>query len=127
MPTSELEAIYAHIDANLDDHIGRLQEWIRQPSISNTGEGLLECAKLTERYFQEIGCQHTEIYDPGITKWGARGNPLVFGRCDVGAPRTLILYMMYDTMPTYDPALWSSPPLAANIMPLLGFPKVLVG
>ncbi len=127
MPSQELQAIYDHIDRNLDDHIARLQEWIRQPSISNTGEGLLECAWLTERYFREIGCQHTEIYDPGITKWGAQGNPLVFGRCDVGAPRTLILYMMYDTMPTYDPALWRSHPLEANIVELPPFPRVIIG
>src|SRR5690349_3499088 len=121
MPAQPLDAIYAHIDSHLDEHIARLQEWIRQPSISNTGEGLWDCARLTEQYFGEIGCEHTEIYHPGVTKWGARGNPLVFGRCDVGAPKTLILYMMYDTMPTYDPALWSSPPLAANLIEMAPF------
>ena len=28
------DAVYAHIDANVDSHVAELQRWVRQPSIS---------------------------------------------------------------------------------------------
>ena len=63
----ELEDIYRHIDQNLDEHVVRVQEWIRQPSVSNTGEGIRECAEMTRGYFEELGCQKSEVVDVGVT------------------------------------------------------------
>jgi hypothetical protein len=36
--SQELKDIYAYIDENIDDHVLNLQNWIQQPSISNTGK-----------------------------------------------------------------------------------------
>ena len=44
--TGEHEAIYAHIDENLDAHLGNLQRWVRQPSISAQSVGITEMAEL---------------------------------------------------------------------------------
>ena len=75
----ELERIYKHIDEHLDEHVATLQEFVRQKSISHTGEGIRECARLVERYFKDLGCQETRIEEPGITKWGLEGDPAAAG------------------------------------------------
>lgn len=45
MADRQRQAIYDHIDAQLDEHIERLRTWIARPSISNTGEGIQQCAE----------------------------------------------------------------------------------
>ena len=44
----ELQKVYAHIDENIDAHVENLQKWIRQPSISNSGEGIPESAEMVK-------------------------------------------------------------------------------
>lgn len=41
---------------------------------------------------------------------------MVCAEYDAGAPHTILVYMMYDTMPTYDPALWVRPPVAGELI-----------
>jgi len=31
---------FDYIDAHIDEHVANLQSWVRQPSISNSGEGI---------------------------------------------------------------------------------------
>jgi acetylornithine deacetylase/succinyl-diaminopimelate desuccinylase-like protein len=127
--SAELENIYKHIDDHLNEHVASIQEFVRQPSISHTGEGIRECAKLVEKYFKELGCQETRIEEPGVTKWGLEGDPVVIGKYHAGAEKTLINYIMYDTMPVYhgELELWSVPPWEARIVELPPFPKVVMG
>ena len=47
------------------------------------------------------------VYDVGITEWGAPGNPVVYAKCDYGAPRTIAIYWQYDTMPITQPDAWN--------------------
>ena len=42
--SEELKKVYQNIDDHFDEHVERLQKWIRQPSISNSGEGIQESA-----------------------------------------------------------------------------------
>ena len=42
---------------------------------------------MVKGFFEELGCQETRVYDVGITEWGAPGNPVVYAKCDEGAPR----------------------------------------
>ena len=124
----ELERIYKHIDEHLDEHVATLQEFVRQKSISHTGEGIRECARLVERYFKDLGCQETRIEEPGITKWGLEGDPVVVGKYDAGAEKTLMYYIMYDTMPIFAPEQWSVPPFEARIVDTeKPFPRVSWG
>ena len=53
----DLQKVYAHIDENIDAHVENLQKWIRQPSISNSGEGIPESAEMVKGFFDELGCQ----------------------------------------------------------------------
>lgn len=129
----DLAKVYTYIDAHIDDHVVRLQKWIRQPSVSNSGEGIPESAQMVKGFFDELGCQQTQVYDVGITEWGAPGDPVVYARCDEGAPKTLVLYWMYDTMPITQPADWVAPPFEARIVDGKtaginpAFKKVLIG
>ena len=105
---SELKHIHEYIDMNLNKHIAKLREFLRQPTISNTGEGMEEGAELLKTYLKELGCQKVEIVPtPG---W-----PVVYGDYQAGAERTLIIYMMYDCMPADEPT-WSVPPFEAKLV-----------
>jgi acetylornithine deacetylase/succinyl-diaminopimelate desuccinylase-like protein len=54
------------------------------------------------------------------------GQPGVFATLDAGATRTVGMYFMYDVK-QFDPAEWSSPPLAAAIVDRAPFGKVMIG
>jgi acetylornithine deacetylase/succinyl-diaminopimelate desuccinylase-like protein len=122
----ELKKVYSYIDDHFDEHVERLQKWIRQPSISNSGEGIPESAEMVKGFFDELGCQQSRVYDTGVTEWGLPGNPVVYAKCDEGAPKTVAIYWQYDTMPVTQPDAWKVPPFEAAIVPQGEFKKVLV-
>jgi acetylornithine deacetylase/succinyl-diaminopimelate desuccinylase-like protein len=124
--SDELKKVYAHIDEHFDEDVERLQKWVRQPSISNSGEGIQETAEMVKGFFDELGCQQTKVYDTGVTEWGLPGNPVVYGKCDEGAPKTIVIYWQYDTMPVTQPDVWRVPPFDGVITEDGGFKKVLI-
>ena len=125
--SDELKKVYSYIDEHIDDHVENLQKWIRQPSISNSGEGIPESAEMVKGFFEQLGCQTARVYDVGITEWGAPGNPVVYAKCDYGAPRTIAIYWQYDTMPVTQPDAWKQPPFEANLIEQGPYKKVLIG
>jgi acetylornithine deacetylase/succinyl-diaminopimelate desuccinylase-like protein len=129
---ADLQKVFAYIDSHADEDAQNLQKWIQQPSISNSGEGIPESAEMVKGFFDKLGCQTTRVIDVGITEYGSPGNPVVYGKCDEGAPKTVAIYWQYDTMPVTQPDLWVSPPFDAKIVDgkvagLPDIPKVLVG
>ena len=123
----DLQKVYAHIDENIDQHVNNLQKWIQQPSISNSGEGIPESAEMVKGFFDELGCQQTQVYDVGITEYGSPGNPVVYAKCDEGADKTLLIYWMYDTMPVTQPDAWHNPPFEGRLIEQAPYKKVLIG
>ncbi len=134
---NELEKIYKFVDDNLEIHIERLQQAVRQKSISHTGEGVQDCAKLWVRFYKEIiGCQEAKVVQVGKTKWGLEGDPVAYGKYDAGAEKTLLIYNMYDVMPVQEWTLpdapgsdelkWRVDPWAGEIVEEPPFPKVLM-
>ncbi|MDE3105202.1 MAG: M20/M25/M40 family metallo-hydrolase [Acidobacteriota bacterium] len=129
----DLAKVFDYIDQHIDEHVENLQKWIQQPSISNSGEGIPESAEMVKGFFDKLGCQQTRVYDVGITEYGTPGNPVVYAKCDEGAPKTLVIYWQYDTMPVTQPENWVAPPFegrivdgkTAGIDP--AFKKVLIG
>ncbi|MGE3274037.1 MAG: M20/M25/M40 family metallo-hydrolase [Vicinamibacterales bacterium] len=124
---ADLQQVYTYIDDNIDQHVRNLQDWIRQPSISNSGEGIPESAEMVKGFFDELGCQQTQVYDIPMTEYGQPGNPVVYAKCDEGAEKTLLIYWMYDTMPITQPDAWSYPPFEAQLVEQPPYKKVLVG
>jgi acetylornithine deacetylase/succinyl-diaminopimelate desuccinylase-like protein len=125
--SEDLKKVFTYIDEHIDEHVENLQKWIRQPSISNSGEGIPESAEMVKGFFEQLGCQQSRVFDVGITEWGAPGNPVVYARCDEGAPRTLVIYWQYDTMPVTQPDAWKAPPFEARLVEQAPFKKVLIG
>jgi len=123
----DVQKVYAHIDDNIDAHVEHLQKWIRQPSISNSGEGIPESAEMVKGFFDELGCQQSQVFDVGVTEYGSPGNPVVYAKCDEGAEKTVLIYWMYDTMPITQPDAWTSPPFEARLVEQAPFKKVLIG
>src|SRR5260370_31284439 len=129
----DAQKVFTYIDDHVDEHVINLQKWIQQPSISNSGEGIPETAEMVKGFFDKLGCQESRGYDVGMTEWGQPGNPVVYAHCDEGAPKTLLIYWMYDTMPVTQPDLWVAPPFegrlvdgkTAGLDP--AFKKVLIG
>jgi acetylornithine deacetylase/succinyl-diaminopimelate desuccinylase-like protein len=128
----DLKKVFDYIDSHTDQDAENLQKWIQQPSISNSGEGIPESAEMVKGFFDKLGCQTTRVYDVGITEYGTPGNPVVYAKCDEGAPKTVAIYWQYDTMPVTQPTNWVSPPFEAKIVPgsvtnLPSYSKVLIG
>jgi len=115
----QLEKVYRNIDENINAHIKRLQEFIRQESISQTGEGVKECAELLKSYLKELGCKEARLVPQTYS-------PVVYAEYDAGAEKTVIIYMMYDVQPAEDIHLWKVPPFEAKIVPMAPFKKVLM-
>lgn len=84
--------VYARIDADLDAHIAHLQRWVRQRSISAQNDGIREMAALVADDLRELGFGEVELVETD-------GHPGVWGFYDAEAPRTLMVYMMYDVQP----------------------------
>jgi len=123
----EVQKVFAYIDEHIDEHVENLQKWIRQPSISNSGEGIPESAEMVKGFFDELGCQQTQIFDPGVTEYGSPANPVVYAKCDEGAEKTLMIYWMYDTMPVTQPDAWVAPPFEGQLVEQAPYKKVLIG
>jgi acetylornithine deacetylase/succinyl-diaminopimelate desuccinylase-like protein len=123
----DVQKVYAFIDEHIDEHVENLQKWIRQPSISNSGEGIPESAEMVKGFFDELGCQQTQVFDVGVTEYGTPGNPVVYAKCDEGAEKTVLIYWMYDTMPITQPDAWTSPPFEARLVEQAPYKKVMIG
>ena len=101
-------AVYDYIDANLDQHIGAIQRWLRQPSISAQNIGILEMAELLRQDLDDLGFAESNLVPTD-------GHPGVWGYYDAGAEKTLVVYLMYDVQPV-NPEDWISPPFDAEII-----------
>ena len=100
--------IYAHIEAHHAEHVANIQRWLRQPSVSAQNLGIKEMAELVRADYKKLGCQEAVLVPTS-------GHPGVFASCDFGAPKTLVVYMMYDVQPV-EPRDWKSPPFEARIV-----------
>ena len=90
--TGRHDDVYAHIDANIADHLEQLRRWVRQPSVSAQNRGIAEMAEMLAGDLRALGFRDVAIVP-------TKGHPGVFGFYDAGAPRTLVVYMMYDVQP----------------------------
>ena len=84
--------VYAHIDANIAAHLEQLRRWVRQPSVSAQNRGIAEMAGMLAADLRGLGFKEVALVP-------TKGHPGVFGFYDAGAPRTLVVYMMYDVQP----------------------------
>ena len=110
-----------HIAANREAHIAAVQRDLRQPSVSSWNKGVLEMADLMIESFRKMGCRDVLKVDTALKNW-----PGILAHYDAGAPKTVVIYMMYDTQPFVEER-WSAPPLEARrVKGFAGFPEAVV-
>jgi acetylornithine deacetylase/succinyl-diaminopimelate desuccinylase-like protein len=115
----DLAAVWKEIEKRHDESVGRLQTWIRQPSIAAENRGVAEGCKLTMELLRDAGFQK-------VAQVPTDGQPGIFATLDAGARKTLGVYFMYDVKQV-DPSEWSSPPWDAALVDKPGLGKVVVG
>jgi acetylornithine deacetylase/succinyl-diaminopimelate desuccinylase-like protein len=115
----DIAPIRAEIEKRHAESVKRLQTWIRQPSIAAENRGMNEGCELMMQMLREAGFS-------SVKKMPTDGQPGVFATLDVGAPKTLGLYFMYDVKQA-DPAEWSSPPFDAALVDKPGLGKIIMG
>jgi len=115
---SEIAAVHKRIEEVFGEHVARVQEAIRQPSVSGTGEGIREMAELLRGWIEELGGWARVV--------PTAGHPVVYGGVDADKPTTLLVYSMYDVQPAEEPD-WIAPPFAAEVVELPELGKCIVG
>lgn len=102
------EPVLEHIEKHQQTYLDNLFELLAQRSISSTGEGIEECARLCARYLEEAG------FDAQILP--SRGNPVVYGERIVDpAAFTLLVYGHYDVQPVDPLSEWVSAPFEPTL------------
>ncbi|WP_407121286.1 M20/M25/M40 family metallo-hydrolase [Bradyrhizobium sp. STM 3561] len=104
----ELSRVFEHIDANRDQFVNRLLDYLRHPSISAQKIGMGEVAELLVSMLNRLGLQSQMILTSGY--------PVVMGRWEraPGAP-TILLYGHYDVQPPDPLDAWISPPFEPTV------------
>ncbi len=103
-----ISKVHAAIDARFPEHLVRIQEYLRQPSVAVRDEGIRECAALTAEFIRDLGGRARIVTTKTLPL--VRGS--LKGREDGG---TLLRYDMYDVQPPEPLDAWVSPPWAAEI------------
>lgn len=113
----KLKAVHTAIDASFTSHLKACQRFLQQKSVSATGEGIRETARMIQEKIQNLGGEVTLCGDPAF--------PIVYGRLDARAEKTLIIYGMYDVQPA-DEKSWRSPPFDARMHNLPGIGECII-
>lgn len=113
-----LETVLACARDDFELHVARLRRYIRQKSISAEKTGNDEMAGMLAADINELGGVGRVV--PGIDF------PIVYGRFDVGAPRTVLIHSMYDTTPADEPG-WTVQPFQAVRTNFESYGECIVG
>ena len=113
---ARLERAWARIDADFEAHLGRIRSYLRQPSVSATGDGMEAGAEATAALLEAAGGDAEIVTTPG--------HPAVLGTIEGAGPR-LLRYGMYDVQPAEEPD-WATPPFGAEIRDVSGVGPAVV-
>ncbi len=100
---SSAQKAHAYIDQHLEEHLGRIQQFVKLPTVSTQGIGIVEGAYWLTRVLRGIGFPEVELVDVGGP------NPGVWAALETGARKTIVSYAFFDTRPvgsrpwTYQP------------------------
>ncbi len=93
MISMNMDLVYRYIDQHSQDFVQDLSQLVKQPSVSAKGEGIQECADMTERILQAVGFSTRQLPEKD-------GNPVVYGELKgENQKKTLLFYDHYDVQP----------------------------
>lgn len=106
--TPKLDDIFAYIDEHSQTFLARLIDYLRRPSISAYGEGIVEVAEYIAGVMRQMGL--------AVRIMPTSGWPMVLGeyKTRLDAP-TVLLYGHYDVQPPDPLEEWISPPFEPTI------------
>jgi len=100
---ARLRHVFDHIDSHREAFLERLLDYLRRPSISAQGVGVVETAEYLECLLEKVGLASAVLPTDG---W-----PMVLGeRVDDPDAPTALLYGHYDVQPPEPLNAWVSPP-----------------
>jgi len=105
--TETIRKVHDRIDQTFEEDLRRIQEYLRQPSVAITGEGIRECAALTAEMIKDIGGWARVV--------NTKTHPVVRGGIRGATDATLLRFDMYDVQPAEPLDKWVSPPWDAAI------------
>lgn len=87
------------------------KELVRTPSVSATGQGIRECARIVLKNLKELGCEDARVVDTAK-------HPIVYGELHSGNERgkSIIFYSMYDVQPPEPMEDWRVPPFSGEVI-----------
>lgn len=112
-----IQQVLDYLEEHFEQDLERVRDFLRLPSVSYTGEGIADTAKRLKEMIEELGGT-AEVVE-------TKGHPVVFGEMDEGAEQTLLIYGMYDVMPT-DEEGWTVDPWQAEIKDLPQFGPCII-
>lgn len=108
-------AVAAALRSSFPSTVRSLQDLVRQPSVSATGEGLRECASLVSETLRRRGIPARILRLPGGGR--RRAPPVVLAHLksssNPGAP-ALLFYNHYDVQPAEPLGQWRRPPFGGE-------------
>lgn len=106
--STTLAAVFEHIEANREDHLARVMDYVRHPSISAHDIGIREVAAMLVDHLTGLGFKAEAV--------PTSGHPMVLGhRNDAPGKPTVLLYGHYDVQPPDPLEAWVSPPFEPTI------------
>lgn len=103
-----LSAVFDHIEANRENHLTRLMDYVKHPSISAHDIGIREVSEMLVNYLSSLGFDAEAV--------STAGHPMVLGhRTDAPGKPTVMLYGHYDVQPPDPLEAWISPPFEPTI------------
>lgn len=105
---ADLSKVFAHIEANKDQFVSRLVDYLRHPSISAHNIGMGQVSEILVSMLSGLGLEARTI--------ATAGHPIVMGRWEhaPGTP-TVLLYGHYDVQPADPLEDWISPPFEPTL------------
>lgn len=104
-----MKDVYAFVDSMAEKYVEELIVFLKQPSISAQGIGLIECSGLLKRIMTESGI-------PAKIMPVRDAPPIVYGELrSKKATRTLLCYAHYDVQPPEPLDEWKFPPFDAQV------------
>ena len=97
------EKLKKYVQANEQDLIQSLAWLVAQPSVSSTGEGVLDCCEMLMNRMKEMGLE--------VEQAPVEPHPAIIGRWGHDpSKKTVMIYAHYDVQPQGELELWRTPP-----------------
>jgi acetylornithine deacetylase/succinyl-diaminopimelate desuccinylase-like protein len=116
-----LDAVLAHIDANIDASLERLFAFLRIPSISTDPAHQAECRVAAEHVAADL---RSIGFSAGLCE--TAGHPVVLAKAGNGGAPRVLFYGHYDVQPVDPLDLWETPPFAPRLATLADGRKAIV-